>query len=314
MHLLAQFRVGDDIRHSVLVRLQKAGQSSNGGVFARGTVEDNSCTLNFICFDKDTVEMLKELNGPTALVVYGAVQSDRYAGSGAVQIQIRRAEPVNEEDDLSHLLPYTPKDIEEYKGYLEGLIAGVGKEHLRILLRTLLSGAMYSSFVKHTAAMKMHHAYIGGLLEHSVDVARLAKAMAMEIGEVDIDLVVTGALLHDIGKLIELSNDLGFEYTDSGRLIGHVSLGVIILDRAIREQKDFSEQDARHLTHILLSHHGKVENGAPVACVTKESFIVHYADELNSILSQFASSDGQEKGEWRFTRMLGRYIHVGSEG
>lgn len=309
--MLAQFRVGDEIRHSVLMRLQKAGQSSNGGVFARGTVEDNSGSVNFICFDKDAVERIKEINGATPVVIFGVVQADRYSGEGAIQIQVRRTEPVNDEDDLSHLLPYTPKNINEYKGYLEGLVAGIAKDHLRELLRQVLSGNTYTSYVKHTAAMKMHHAYIGGLLEHSVDVARLAKAMALEIGDVDVDMVVTGALLHDIGKIDELSSEMGFEYTDSGRLIGHVSLGAILIERLIAGQASFPEQDREELLHILLSHHGKVENGAPVACVTKESFIVHYADELNSILSQFVPQSGQDKTNWRYTKMLGRYIRIG---
>jgi 3'-5' exoribonuclease len=294
------------------MRLQKAGQSSNGGVFARGTVEDNSGALSFICFDKETVETLKEINGATPIVIFGVVQADRYGSGGAVQIQVRRTEPVTDDDDLSHLLPYTPKNIDEYKGYLEGLIAAVGKEHLQNLLRQVLSGKTYNSYVKHTAAMKLHHAYIGGLLEHSVDVARLAKAMATEIGDVDVDLVVTGALLHDVGKLDELSSEMGFEYTDLGRMIGHVSLGAMLIEQIIAQQNDFPTQDRQELLHILLSHHGKVENGAPVACVTKESFIVHYADELNSILSQFGDNDG--KTNWRYAKMLNRYIRVNHEG
>ena len=310
--MLAQFRVGDEIRHSVLMRLQKAGQSSNGGVFARGTVEDNSGTLSFICFERETVELLKEVNGATPMVIFGVVQADRYSTDGAVQVLVRRAEPVNDDDDLSHLLPYTPKDIEEYKGRLEGLIAGVSKIHLQELLRAILSGKTYASYVKHTAAMRLHHAYIGGLLEHSVDVARLAKVMAIETGNVDVDLVVTGALLHDIGKLEELSSGMGFEYTDLGRMIGHVSLGAMLVERTILKQTDFPPEDTQALLHILLSHHGKVENGAPVACVTKESFIVHHADELNSVLSQFGDCEG--KTNWRYAKMLNRYIRVSQEG
>ena len=136
MHLLAQFRVGDEIRHSVLMRLQKAGQSANGGVFARGTLEDNSGALNFICFDKETVERLKEISGPTAIVIFGVVQADRYGSEGAMQVQVRRTEPVNEEDDLSHLLPYTPKNIDEYKGYLDSLIEGGGEKPFTGLVAT----------------------------------------------------------------------------------------------------------------------------------------------------------------------------------
>lgn len=308
--LLAQFRVGDEIRHSVLIRLQRIGQSANGGVFARGSVEDNSGTLSFICFDRDTVELLKSVTGPTAIVIYGAIQADRYANDGSTQVVIRKVEWATPDDDLSHLLPYTPKDINQYKLYLEELIAGVEKDHLRALLQDLLSGKVYASFVQHTAAMRFHHAYVGGLLEHSVDVARLAKVMASEIGGLDVDLVVAGALLHDIGKIYELSQNIGFEYTDAGRMLGHVTLGTLMVDRCIARTAQFPQEDARHLLHIMLSHHGVVENGAPVACVTKESFVVHYADEINSILNQFSPAEGQEKSLWQYNKMLSRYIHV----
>jgi 3'-5' exoribonuclease len=95
-------------------------------------------------------------------------------------------------------------------------------------------------------------------------------------------------------------------------MIGHVSLGAMLIEQIIAQQSDFPAQDRQELLHILLSHHGKVENGAPVACVTKESFIVHYADELNSILSQFGDNDG--KTNWRYAKMLNRYIRVNHEG
>lgn len=308
--MLAQFKVGDEIRHSVLMRLHKAGQSSNGGIFARGTIEDNSATINFICFERDVVEQIKMLTAASAVIVSGIMQPDRFAGDKSIQVLIRRLEQVTDADDLSHLVPYTPQNIVEYESLLADLIAGVVKPHLKQLLQRILSGETYNNFTKHTAAMRVHHAYVGGLLEHSVDVARLAKAMAGEFAGVDIDLIVTGALLHDIGKLYELSNDIGFEYTDVGRMIGHVSLGAMLVERSIHNQKDFPQEDLQHLLHILLSHHGKVENGAPVACVTKESFIVHYADELNSILNQFTTDDSQSKGNWRYLRTLGRYVRL----
>ena len=91
-------------------------------------------------------------------------------------------------------------------------------------------------------------------------------------------------------------------------------LGAMLVERLIAQQSDFPVEDQQELLHIMLSHHGKVENGAPVACVTKESFIVHYADEINSILNQFAPTTDQDKTNWRYAKMLGRYIRVGQEG
>lgn len=308
--MLMNYRMGDEIKHCVILRVQKTGASSNGGVFARGSLQDNSGTLNFICFERETVDFLKSLPSVSAIRIHGVLQADRYAADGALQVVISKAEHPAKEDSLEHLLPYSPKDLNQYKQYLEELIEGIAKPHLKSLLRKVLSGALYEKYVVHSAAMRLHHAYVGGLLEHSVDVAKLAKVIALEIGNIDVDLVVAGCLLHDIGKLHEISPALGFEYTEKGKLLGHLSLGTMMLNRFISQEKDFPQEDALCLLHILLSHHGSQDKGSPVACATKESFVVHYADELNAIMTQFEASD--DRSNWQYSKMLNRYLRVTS--
>lgn len=305
--MLAEFKIGDKVRHSVIVRLQKIGQSSNGGIFSRGIIQDNSGTMNFISFEPTVADSLKECANPCALTVYGNMDANKYATDGSLQMMIQRVEWPADDEDLSHLLPYTPKDIELYKKYLAQLIENIADDELKKVVNEVFNSRVYARFIKNPAAMRYHHAYLGGLLEHSVDVARLAKVIAEHLGDVDIDLVVAGALLHDIGKIEELSSNIGFEYTDAGRWMGHIALGAGIVEKAITHVPTFNEERALQLMHIIVSHHGNLEKGSPVSCVSKESFVVHYADELNATLNQF---ENDENSKWQYSRMLGRNIFV----
>ena len=164
---------------------------------------------------------------------------------------------------------------------------------------------IYDKFIMNPAGMRMHHAYIGGLLQHSVDVAGIAIALAEQIGNVDKDLVVAGALLHDIGKLREISSQIGFPYTNEGRLLGHIAMSVMMVQDAAAKLK-LPQARLEQLQHILLSHHGETEKGSPVVCATKEAFIVHYADEIDAIMNQFETYD--DKSQWEFNKMMQRYL------
>ena len=308
--MLAEFKIGDRVRHTAIVRLQKIGQSSNGGIFSRGILQDNSGTMNFISFEPTVADTLRECSNPCALAVYGNIDANKYATDGSLQIVIQRVESPAEDEDLSHLLPYTPKDIELYKKKLAELIKGIADSPLQKVVKTVFSDEVYHRFVKNPAAMRYHHAYLGGLLEHSVDVASLAKVMAEHIGNIDVDLVVAGALLHDIGKIREISSDIGFEYTDAGHWLGHIALGAGMVEKAMFQISELSEEQKLQLVHIIVSHHGSLEKGSPVSCVSKESFIVHYADELNATLNQFENEEKHNK--WQYSRMLGRNIFTKS--
>ena len=137
------------------------------------------------------------------------------------------------------------------------------------------------------------------------NVAGIAIALAEQIGNVDKDLVVAGALLHDIGKLREISSQIGFPYTNEGRLLGHIAMSVIIMQEAAAKLK-LPPARLEQLQHILLSHHGDNEKGSPGECATKEAFIVHYADEIDAIMNQFETYD--DKNPWEFNNMMKRYL------
>ena len=207
--------------------------------------------------------------------------------------------------DVSNLVPMGNFDVEAYKNKLMNYIKAVRTPTLRKLLETVFSGKVYDAFVHNPAGMKLHHAYIGGLLQHSVDVADLAVAMADRVEGVDKDLVITGALLHDLGKIKEISSEIGFPYTNTGRFMGHIVITSLMVQEAATKL-NIPPNRLEQLQHILLSHHGENEKGSPVACATREAFIVHYADEINAIMNQFEQREG--KGAWEYNRMLGRNL------
>ena len=303
--MLNDLKAGQKMCQAALVRVQKVGTSSNGGVFARGTLEDNGGHLAFICFDAVLVEKMRNLEGPTAYMVGGDVDINKFANDMSLQLIIKRLEELVPGDDISNLVPHGDFDVEAYKNKLTNYIKAVRTPTLRKLLETIFSGNTYDAFVHNPAGMKLHHAYIGGLLQHSVDVTELAVAMADRIENVDKDLVIAGALLHDIGKIKEISAEIGFPYTNAGRFMGHIAMTSLMVQEAALKL-NMPAQRLEQLQHILLSHHGENEKGSPVACATREAFIVHYADEINAVMNQFEQREG--KGAWEFNRMLGRNI------
>lgn len=303
--MLNDLKAGQKMCQAALVRVQKVGTSSNGGVFARGMLEDNGGHLTFICFDAVIVEKMRNLEGPTAFMVGGDVDINKFANDMSLQLIIKRLEELVPGDDISNLVPQGDFDVEAYKNKLVNYIKAVRTPTLRKLLETIFSGNTYDAFVHNPAGMKLHHAYIGGLLQHSIDVTELAVAMADRIEGVDKDLVIAGALLHDIGKIKEISSEIGFPYTNAGRFMGHIAMTSMMVQEAAFKL-NMPAQRLEQLQHILLSHHGDNEKGSPVACATREAFIVHYADEINAVMNQFEQREG--KGAWEYNRMLGRNI------
>ena len=144
-------------------------------------------------------------------------------------------------------------------------------------------------------------------MHHTVCVANIALALAHTIEGVDRNLVLAGALLHDVGKLTEISPELGFPYTTEGRLLGHISImGMRVKDEGSKIP-ELAAEKLQAILHIILSHHGEQDKGSPIPCATKESFVVHYADEIDAIMNQF--NDFKKKDSWEYNKMLQRYLY-----
>ena len=256
--MIRDLQLGNAMEQPCLVRLQKVGTSSNGKPYAKGLLEDNSGCIPFICFEAGPIGRLRTMEAPTPYIIGGKVDVNKYSTTMAYQVIVQKVQAVTEEDDLSDLLPSGHIDLEKYKMEFQAFMGRIQDDGLRELVETLFSGSTLRQFLKNPAGMRLHHAYVGGLLHHTVCVTRLAVAMSGAIGGVDLDLVIAGALLHDLGKIREISSDLGFPYTTEGRLMGHISIGAMAVDRAARKIPELSPDKRERLLHIILSHHGEI--------------------------------------------------------
>lgn len=190
--------------------------------------------------------------------------------------------------DLSQLLPHTRKDVKELENSLLAWIDEVNHPAIKQLLENIFCDeVIYEKFMQAAAAKSVHHAYISGLLEHTVNVTQIGAYLATLYDEVNRDLVIAGCLLHDIGKLYELSPFPQNDYTDEGQLLGHLILGlekVIVATQAI---PNFPKEASLILKHILLAHHGEYEYGSPKRPKCIEAMIVHLADNADSKIKMF---------------------------
>jgi 3'-5' exoribonuclease len=225
-------------------------------------------------------EFLGEVPAPAYVAVEG--HTHEYRGTLQVKLdrlRLLRPEDVSEED----FLPATELDRRALAAELEDAGRQLENEHLRDLFEAMVSDEdFWNQFCEAPAAKTMHHARIGGLLEHAVSCLKIARHLA-GLYPVDHDLLIFGAIFHDVGKVRELSWDKGaFAYTTEGRLLGHVVLGERLVSSYITTLPDFPEKLRLRLSHILISHQGETEYGSPERPKTLEALLVHLVDNLDA--------------------------------
>ena len=208
--------------------------------------------------------------------------------------------------DINDFLPRTKKDTKQMFEEVKETVSQITNSELKALVEEFLADdKLMEGFCNAPAAMKMHHDYIGGLLEHTHNMLRVAVAILPLYPDVQPDLVLAGIFLHDIGKTEELAYDMAFSYTDSGQLIGHISKSLLMINqkadslRSGGTQIDPTVLDA--IGHIILSHHGAYEFGSPKLPATAEAFMVCYIDDLDAKISQVTSTIDKEVGDSNWT-------------
>lgn len=215
--------------------------------------------------------------------------------------------------DEDRLVPTTREDLDELWARAQRLFGeGLERPALRRLAREAL--AVHGPALRlHPAAKAMHHAYRGGLLEHVVAMGELAERLCAQYPELDRDLLLAGVLFHDLGKLAELTATPPSEYTLPGRLVGHVVLGRDLLRERCAAIPDFPADLRLLLEHLVLSHQGRREFGAPVEPMTAEAVALHFLDDLDSKLNQLRLARATHAGaEIQWHRALGRWVYLGS--
>ena len=300
---------GTRLRSSFLATDAAVRKDSRGVPFLSLKLVDRTGSVDALMWRLPD-ELLRGLPDPAYVSVEG--QTHEYRGTLQVKVErlrVLRREEISEED----YLPTTEKDRRALAE--EVLLAGRGFQnvHLRKLFDSMVSDeGFWSAFCEAPAAKGMHHARIGGLLEHSVCCLRIALALA-EIYPVERDLLLFGVIFHDVGKVRELSwSRGGFAYTTEGRLLGHVVLGERLVASYVATLPDFPEELALRISHVLLSHQGEIEYGSPERPKTLEALLVHLVDNLDARAAMYLETTANvSPGGWsHHDNPLGRALYV----
>ncbi len=298
---------GDSVDTVFEVRALDRRQKRNGDDFLKLALGDASGLVEGVVWD--SVDDISAVALPgSAVRVTGRYAADGRYGASITVRGVRAA--VDHEYELADLTEAPPVPLHQMTADLDALIATVQQHHLRELLDRLLGGGseVGERWRAAPAAKVYHQAYRHGLLEHSLSVAQGVSAMASTFPGIDRDVAVTGALVHDIGKIDAYEQSGGaIDLSDHGKLQGEIPLGYYRVRRAIEDVDGFPAEIAQAVLHIILSHHGRLEHGSPVTPCTREATLVHMIDNLGGTLGSFDRIEkGLAEGEcWsRFDRAL----------
>ncbi len=306
--LVKQLTDGQDVDLVLLVRDREVRTNREGGEYLKLGLADRTGSVSALIMD-DVPAVLEVCQAGAAIRVQGSYSvHSRYGPQLAVR-RLRAADP--EEVALDRLCDGPPRSAAQMEADLREILGTVHNPHLRALLDAIFGPhtRTWELFRAAPAAKRYHQAYRHGLLEHSLSVAQSVSAIAANFPGIDREVAVTGALLHDIGKLDAYASDgVAIDLTDLGKLQGEIPLGYYRIRRLIEELPEFPEPLAAAVLHIILSHHGTLEHGSPVVPCTREATLVHMIDNLGGKLGSFDRLEKElpQGSRWSaFDRALG---------
>ena len=309
---ISEIGPNQDIVSTFLVAEKQLRTAKNGTPFLTLKLVDKSGQIAGRIWER-AEEWAQSIASESVVCVRG--RSELYRDELQLQIHDISLRPLHE-IDRKDFLPVSPKSVEELLQRLKELTATIKKGTLQRLTKQILSDAhLMEHFKAAPAAKSMHHAYLGGLLEHTVAVTELVSLIAAYYADLNRDLLVVGAILHDIGKVDEFVYDWHIDYSHVGRLLGHMVLGVQILDEKIRALRNFPREEAVLLNHLILSHHGEEAMGAVRLPMTREALVLHFADDLdakmNSVTRILSDSKAGDEAWTPYQPLFGRFFFRG---
>ena len=307
---IADIREGEWIEDCFLVRGIQLSVRKDGKPYLMLKIGDKTGVIDCKIWDQID-EFIDRFSVDDFVKIKGVITSYQ----GIKEINIKQLEKL--EDNVVNIRDFVAishHDTDEMDRELYSIISNVKNSYLHRLLTLFYEDKAFMELFKIAPAAKdIHHAFLSGLLEHSIEVARFCIDIKRHYEDVDIDLLITGAILHDIGKIRELKYKKGFDYTDEGRLIGHILIGAEMVDEKIGQIKDFPPKLAMLVKHMVISHQGTYEWGSPKMPQTLEAIILHHLDDLSAkvnIVRKVFEKETREKGDFSgFNKALGRYLY-----
>ena len=296
MRYISGLHEGETIRNIYLCKGKRSAETRNGKPYDNVLLQDKTGTLDGKVWDPNS-QGIADYDEKDFIEVYGEVIN--YNGNLQLNIrQIRKAE--EGEYNPADYMPTTDKSVDGMYEELTAYIRQISNKYLRQVLEFyyIKDEAFIKKFKAHSAAKTVHHGFSGGLLEHTRSVTRMCDYFATSYSILNRDLLLSSAILHDIGKVKELSDFPDNDYTDEGQLIGHIVIGVEMLNEAIRSIPDFPERLAHELKHCIVAHHGELEYGSPKKPALAEAVALNMADstdaKLQTLTELFKGKTGTE--------------------
>ena len=295
---VADLQDGQSVASFFLVREKEIRTSANTGKsWLQLELADRTGSLSAKMWD-NFASVAQTFERDDVIRVRGRVKLYR----GEKELTIEQILPAGESEYvLDDFLPHTQQDVEQLYAKLREEIAGVGNPWLKQLLTAVVEDPGIAAKLKRApAAMTMHHAYLGGLIEHLVSLCGLAKRVVQHYPEVDANLLLAGIVLHDVGKIEELNYSRAIRYTTEGELLGHIIIGLNIVRRKIDAIPNFPRPLASLIEHLIVSHHGEYEFGSPKLPAVREAVLLHMLDDLDSKMAAMRATLGEpmREDEW----------------
>lgn len=267
------------VTSSFLVHSKEVRQKKSGEIYLSLMLADRTGELDSKMWD-NVGDVADAFDRDDFVQVKGIIQIFH----NRPQMTIHKLRRMDESEiDFADYFPASRRDSEEMWSELNGIVAGIGNSHLKALLGAVLSDEEIARrYRRAPAAKQIHHAFLGGLIEHVLSLCALARMTAGNYPHIDVDLLLTGVVLHDIGKIYELQYERGFSYSSEGQLIGHITIAMRIIGEKLQGLPDFPRPLRTLVEHMVLSHHGRLEFGSPKVPQFPEALLLHHLDDLDS--------------------------------
>ena len=306
MKYIESLREGERINEIYLCKIKQSSMTKAGKPYDNLTLQDKTGTLDAKIWEPGSVGI-----DEFETLDYIAVMGDITSFQGNLQLNVKRVRKASEgEYNPQDYLPVSARNIDEMYAELLLLISGVKQPYLKRLLESFFvhDKDFEKSFKFHSAAKTVHHGFVGGLLEHTLSVAKHCEYFASVYPILNRDLVVSAAFFHDIGKLKELSTFPENDYTDEGQLLGHIMIGIEMVGDRIRAIPQFPVRLANELKHCILAHHGELEFGSPKKPALAEALALSFADNMDAkmqTIREIFTNVPENNLEWQgYNRLL----------
>ena len=308
---LTEYNLGDSTNLFLLLIKVEKKSARTGREYLDLELRDKSTSIAAKMWDGFEVFYNQAKEG---MIVKIACQFDEF--KGMPQLRITNIRVAKESDNVTHsdFLPVSERNLDEMKSEFEEVVSSITNSYLKQLLEKIFDDEAREKYINVPAGKAWHHAYIHGLLEHTLEIIKICNLACDIHHELNRDLLIAAAILHDFGKVEELTFKTSFDYTDKGKLIGHIVIAAMRIEEKAMEIPDFPEDLKNQLIHLVLSHQGRLEHASPVIPKMAEAVVLYHADELSAKSNAFLNvvkNEKQDKSNWtNFIRLAETAIYV----